>query len=127
MSYRIEEKWGLAAELGFTQFPDLLLKAQRTLGISPTEFNVLMNVVSFWWAAEDLPFPSANGVANRIGMQPRTVRNALKGLEAKGLLIRSAIKGRGAGRHEFDLSPLVERLNDIASRDAKYLSRKDSK
>jgi hypothetical protein len=64
--------------VGFSQIPDALLKSQSRLGIDPVEMNVLFNLISFWWLADELPFPSADALAKRMGVQSRTVRRATK-------------------------------------------------
>ena len=127
MGYTITEKWGDAAQVGFSQIPDTLLKAQYVLGISPLELNILLNLISYWWKAKDQPFPSSSSIARRIGIQPRTVQKAIKGMSDRGIIGRAPISGKGAGRSKYDLSPLVNSVETLARRDPRYLKNMSAK
>lgn len=50
---RAEDKWSSQVmKFGYTPLPNLLLKAQGKLKITPMQFNVLVQVVEHWWEAE---------------------------------------------------------------------------
>ena len=121
MTYRAEDKWGDAALVGFSQIPDTLLKAQHAMGISSLELNVLLNLISFWWKADDQPFPSSASLAKRMGVQPRTVQKTIKALTDKGVIGRAPITGKGAGRSKYDLRPLVDSVVNLARKDPRFL------
>ena len=121
MTYKVLDKWGDAALVGFSQIPDTLLKAQHAMGISPLELNVLLNLISFWWKAEDQPYPSSASIAKRMGVQPRTVQKSIKALTDKGLIGRAPITGKGAGRSKYDLRPLVDSVVNLARRDPRFI------
>jgi predicted transcriptional regulator len=127
MTYAIEEKWGDAVLAGFTQVPDMLFRQQGTLGITPTELVVLLNICTAWWKAEKLPFPSSAAIARRMNVQPRTVQAAVGSLERKGLLVRSRISGLGGVRHKYDLAPLRSRLEREALRDRRVIAVKEKR
>lgn len=108
---RFHSKWGYVSTLGFTQMPDALFKSQSQLGLDCTEFVVLLNVLTHWWFKDRNPFPTTFTLAKRTGVSTRTAQRAIKALEAKGLII----KKRGRRGREFDVGPLVGKLNAIAA------------
>lgn len=115
------EKYGEAAVAGFQAVPDLLLKNQATLGVTPTDMVVLLNVLMHWWYPAQKPFPRPTTIAQRIGLTTRTVQRSIQNLESLGLLK----KVTGAdGRAYLDPQPLVDRLGELAPHDADYMVRK---
>ena len=56
-SERSSEKWGDAGIAGFQVLPDILLKKQVELGLSPTDMLVLINILMHWWYHDKRPFP----------------------------------------------------------------------
>lgn len=113
-------KYGEAAIGGFQAVPDLLLKNQAKLNISPTDMVVLLNVLMHWWYPADKPFPRSGSISKRIGVTPRTVQRSIQNLEEAGLLIRET----SDGRTYLNPKPLVDRLEEIAPTDKDYLYRK---
>ena len=60
-----ERKWGKAViGLGFCIVPSLLLRAQRRVGLSPTQLAVLMHLADYWWDVDRKPRPSKQRWAN---------------------------------------------------------------
>lgn len=114
-----EKKWGTnVTKLGFQIVPDALLKHQAYLGIgkdgqseaiSSPEMIVLINVLMHWWTKETVPFPSAQAIAKRIGINRRSVDRAVEGLVNKGVLR----KAREGNLTLYDPTPLVERLQQL--------------
>lgn len=121
MAYRAQDKWGDAAAVGFSQIPDTLLKAQHVMGISPIELNVLLNLISFWWKADDQPYPSSASIAKRMGVQPRTIQKTIKSMTDRGLIGRAPISGKGNGRSKYDLRPLVNAVENLARKDPRFI------
>jgi DNA-binding transcriptional regulator YhcF (GntR family) len=78
------------------------------------ETLLLIHVVSFKWDAE-LPFPSVQTLASRMGVSPRYVRRLLSSLERRGFVARVP---RARRSNEYDLQPLVDRL-ELEVRDTK--------
>ena len=64
----------------------LLLRAQRRLGLSPTQLAVLMQLCDFWWDSERKPYPSK---ATRLGLSPRQVQRHVAELETAGIVRRT--------------------------------------
>ena len=114
-------KYGEAALGGFQVVPDLLLKNQAQLKLSPTDMIVLLNVLMHWWYPDQKPFPRSRSISKRIGVSPRTVQRAIQHLEDQRLLIRQEAEN---GKVYLDPKPLVDRLCEIAPTDTDYLYRK---
>lgn len=114
-------KYGEASLAGFQAVPDLLLKHQNDLGLSPTDLTVLLNVLMHWWYPDQKPFPRSTTIARRMGVNPRTVQRSLQQLEKLNLLTRE--KG-DKGLTYLDPAPLVGKLELIAQKDPDYQYRR---
>ena len=113
----IAARWGDALNAGFVAVPVLLLLHQKKLGISTGELTVLLNILAAWWAEKNLPFPSSQTMAQRMGVTVRTVQRHLAELEEKGLIKRLR-EGAGMGTDvvvmKYDPSGLVTQLKALA-------------
>jgi len=84
-----EQKWTKAVlGYGHCTVPSLLLHAQFRLGLTPQEFNVVMQLADFWWKADDMPHPAKETLAQRMGISARQVQRHLTTLEKKGHIKR---------------------------------------
>ena len=112
---RAKDKWGEAAAAGFQLVPDILLKNQAALELTPTDMLVLLNVLMHWWYEDHLPFPRSTTIAARMNVQPRTVQRSLARLGQLGLM-KKIIEHlpNGEERQVCDPSGLKERLIKIA-------------
>ena len=125
---RLYAKWGEAAVAGWQGLPDVLLKNQHKLDLTPTELVVLINVLSFWWYVEELPFPRISTLAKRMNVTDRTVQRCLKKLAQKGLLKRKTDIGKdGEMREVLDPEGLVAALKKLAVHDPAFRHRQGSK
>ncbi len=113
-------KYGEASVAGFQAVPDLLLKNQAALGLSPTDLVVLLNVLMHWWYPSKKPFPRSTTISKRMGITPRTVQRSTNQLEELGLLMRV----KQGDRTYLDPTPLVEKLAELAKSDADYQVRR---
>jgi hypothetical protein len=118
----IQRKWGVdVLGHGFQVLPDLLFKYQAKLGIdegrscsvTPTEMVVLLNILSFWWRADRPVFPSASLLAERVGIERRSIDRAVQGLVKKQLLKKT----REGHRVLYDPTELPSRLRDLSRAD----------
>jgi DNA replication protein DnaD len=118
---RSVEKWGEAGRAGFQVLPDLLLKRQVELGLSVTDVVVLINITMHWWYAHQRPFPRSTTIAERMGVDKRTVQRSLRKLSDLGLVRKvSETAADGSERLVCDLSGLVARLEEFAKGDLDY-------
>ncbi|SEB02351.1 helix-turn-helix domain-containing protein [Rubrimonas cliftonensis] len=105
---------------GFQAVPDILLKQQDQLGLTPTDMLVLLNITMHWWYPQQKPFPRATTIARRMGVAQRTVQRSIRNLEQLGYLSREK---DGKGRMVLDPEPLVQRLCELVKNDPDYAYR----
>jgi hypothetical protein len=110
-----ERKWGKKVmDLGFCIVPSLLLRAQRRLGLSPTQLAVLMHLADQWWDQERIPFPAKSTLAERLNLKTRQVQRHIAQLEKAGLVKRNRrFNQKGQTSNGYDLSGLVAKLKDF--------------
>ena len=111
-----EKKWGRKVmALGFCVVPSLLLRAQRRLGLNPTQLAVLLQLCDYWWESKRRPFPGKKALAQRLGLGPRQVQRYIAELESVGLVQRIERKADHGGKqtNTYDLSGLVDRLKSL--------------
>ena len=111
-----ERKWGAAVmKLGFSIVPSLLLRAQRRLGLSPTQLAVLLQLADYWWDDARKPYPSKEALSGRLGLSPRQVQRHIADLEQAGLVQRVERIGAHGGKltNIYDLTGLVRRLQEL--------------
>lgn len=113
---RAEDKWSpKVMKLGYTPLPNLLLRAQAKLKLSPLQFNITAQLLMHWWDADDYPFLAKETIATRIGKSPRQVQRVLTQLEKKGYLKRVAryLGKKQQTSNAFSLDGLVNKLRSI--------------
>ena len=95
--------------------PSLLLRAQRRLGLSPTQLAVLMQLCDFWWDSERKPYPSKATLAERLGLSPRQVQRHVEEFETAGIVRRTQRRLSHGGKttNSYDLGGLVKRLREL--------------
>jgi DNA replication protein DnaD len=116
-------KWGNAANAGFQFVPDVLLKNQSELGLTALELVVLINLTMHWWYADQRPFPRSTTIAERMGVDVRTVQRALKRLAGLDLIQRVTVQTDNGEGTVIDLDGLVNKLSKLALRDPAYRPR----
>ena len=103
-----------ATSRGFTQVPNLLLRAPA---LSPGDKLSFAMLLSYAWH-NDSCFPGQATLAKDLGLSDRSVRTHLKSLEAQGLL---EIKRRGLGKTNIYVLNL-KRSGLLAASDRKKTS-----
>ncbi len=93
--------------------PDVLVRYQGRLGLSPTDVCVLLNLGAHWWYPESQPSPRSQTIAHRMNVHVRMVQRSLSSLKAAGFIDLH----KEGGRRHCDLKPLVKRLEALAERD----------
>lgn len=114
----LTKKWGSdIMALGFTAVPDILLKRMGKLNLTSTEFVVMVQVMSFWWFADNKPFPSKRKIAAAIGCSEKTVQKTMARLEKLGFVTRIE-RRKDADRNDsniYDFAPLIAQLAPMAA------------
>lgn len=117
-----KEKWSAAIMArGYSTLPSILFWGQGRLGLSPDEFNVLLQLISHWWTADQDPHPAKKTIAMRMGKSERMVQRHLTSLETKGFIRRvERFKlHQGQDSNGYDLDGLLAKLEEIAPEFAK--------
>lgn len=127
-----DKKWSKEVmKQGFCIVPSILLRAQRRLGLNPTQLAVLLQLCDYWWDPARKPYPSKETIGERLGLSARQVQRYMAALEAAELLTRNERYAKNGGRlsNEYDLSGLVEKLKKIAPdfEEAKQVKRQASR
>jgi DNA-binding transcriptional regulator YhcF (GntR family) len=114
---RLEEKWSKPViDTGYTVIPNVLLQAQRRLGLDVLNLNLLLQITKHWWTAGENPYPGRAHLAEVMTVHPRTVQRRLREPEQAGFLRhveRHGVDGRQM-TNEYDLGGLVEKLQPFA-------------
>lgn len=124
----ISAKWGPTVAAGgygsgWTSVPSALIRNIGKLGLSGTDFTVLTVILSYWWEADRMPSPRVVGIANLLGMSPRTVERSIARLRRKGLLVwRQAQNTHRGLRRVFDLQPLRKKVDELAEHDLMFFA-----
>lgn len=114
---QIIRKWTpLIANSGWTAVPNLILEKQMELDLRPTEFNVLIQLMKFWWDKDGSCYPAKGLIANQMNVTPRTVQRAIAKLEKMGLVKRDPRIQPNVGQssNDHDFSGLIEKLKPYA-------------
>lgn len=111
-----ERKWSKPVmDLGFCILPSLMFRAQRRLGLNPTQLALLVQLADYWWHDGRKPYPAVKTLGERMGLGERQVRRLLADLEKGGFLKRIERKAahRGKLSNEYDLTGLVDKLKAL--------------
>ena len=124
---RAEDKWSpQVMKFGYTPLPNLLLRAQGKLKITPMQFNVLVQVVEHWWEAERNPYPAKDTIARRMNKSSRQVQRYLTQLEKAGMIRRiarhSGKKAQISNAYSFD--GLIKKLKALEPEFSKEAEQK---
>ncbi|HBP6184504.1 TPA: helix-turn-helix domain-containing protein [Pseudomonas aeruginosa] len=123
-SGRWDEK---ALEMGWTAIPNALFFMQRPLNLSPTNFNVLLNLFIHWWEAGTWPYPSQKGLASRMGVSVRTIQRALDEMTEMGFIKKTTTMRnhpRYKGRNIYELTPVIHMIEIMAPELKKTIGKK---
>lgn len=123
-------KWGKPViDAGFTSIPSLLIINQCELKLDPVDMCILLHLAQHWWKANELPFPRKKTMAERIGVDQRTVQRHLTGLEKRGYIKRITRTNHHLGRlaNGYDLRPLADLLHPLAINAQKEKQEKQAK
>ena len=100
---------------GFVGLPSVLVRGQARLQLSPTEFNIVVQLLSYWIDPKRPPFPSKKDLARRMGLNPATVRINIAKLEERGLVRREQRKTASGDWNSniYHLDGLVDAIKAI--------------
>lgn len=114
------EKWGFdTIKAGFIFIPSVLARYQHRLGLSSTDFNVLVQLIDHWWEPTSKIFPSKDTLAKRMNVSGSTIQRSIARLEKAGLVKRENRYGgvKQQMSNVYHLDGLVAKLAEIAAED----------
>ncbi|MDW3150601.1 helix-turn-helix domain-containing protein, partial [Vibrio sp. 2132-1] len=75
----LSKRWGKEViNEGWTAIPNTLIERQQALKLNPTEMNILLVLLKYWWEDNKSPFPSKKTIADYINRDISTVRKTKK-------------------------------------------------
>ncbi len=111
-----ERLWGKAVRShGFAAVPTIMVRAQRRLGVNPTQFCILVQLLEYWRLPERAPFPTKKQLADRIGLSETAIQQNMRALETAGLVRREQHKTSAGdwGANTYHLDGLVARIQKL--------------
>ena len=111
----LQKYWEEILGSGFVQVPNVLLKNQAELGLTPIQLNILLDILVHWRyqnEPEKMPFPRSSTIANRIGRKQRTVQREIRKLQKMQFIERepSTATEMGYTVRPINLSGLIKKL-----------------
>ena len=101
---------------GFTGVPNILVRGQKRLGLNAAQFNILVQLLSYWMDPAKPPFPSKRKLLERLEMSETTLQKHIRALEAQGFLKREqqTTAAGDFGSNVYHLDGLVLKLKKLA-------------
>lgn len=107
---RMEEYWSpTILSKGFVSVPIKLIECRQALGLSTTEFVVLVTLCSYRYSNRPI-WPAVKSISKRSGVDVRSVYRATSRLENLGLIGKERQEGQTT---LYDLNPLTEELESL--------------
>lgn len=126
-----ETIWGKSVyRHGYTGIPTILMQAQRRLGLSSIQFNIIVQLLDYWFEPSRKPFPSKRELKDRIGVTDKTIQNNIRALEDAGLIRREQRKTAAGdwGSNIYHLDGLIAKVQTLEPEfAAEKKKRKDAK
>lgn len=117
-----ERIWGrTVTSHGYAGIPNILIRGQSRLGLSPLQFNIIVQLLEYWHDPARPPFPSKEELAVRMGVKPKTIQTNIRALEKAGLVKRELRKTSAGDWNSniYHLDGLVDRLQKLEPEFAK--------
>jgi hypothetical protein len=111
-----ERLWGKKVKaVGYAAIPSILIRAQRRLGLNPTQFCILVQLLEYWRSPERAPFPTKQQLSDRIGVKPSTIKTNMRQLEQAGFIHREQHKTSAGdwGANTYHLDGLVAKIQAL--------------
>lgn len=101
---------------GFTGVPNILVRGQKRLGLNTAQFNILIQLLSYWMDPAKPPYPSKRNLLERLEMSETTLQKHIRALEAQGFLEREqqTTAAGDFGSNIYHLDGLVRKLKKLA-------------
>lgn len=111
-----EQIWGKKVyRHGYAGVPSILIRGQERLGLSPTQFNIIVQLLDYWFEPAKKPFPSKRELAARINVTQKTIQKNIRELETAGLIRREQRRSAAGDwtSNIYHLDGLIEKVQAI--------------
>lgn len=111
------KKWGNALiDAGYTILPSTLITRQKALGLEPIHINILLVLLTYWWTADSLPYPSKKRMAETIGVDESTIRRRIAEMEKAKFInrVQRRVENDRNLTNIYDFSGLITALQPFA-------------
>ena len=100
---------------GYTGVPNIMVRAQSRLGLNPAQFNILIQLLSYYMDPARPPFPTKRELRNRTGLSDATLKKHMKALEQAGFIRREqqVTDAGDFGSNIYHLDGLIEKLKKL--------------
>lgn len=112
----IETIWGKPVlGHGYVAVPAILIRAQSRLGINTTQMNIIVTLLEYWVSPARKPFPTKKDLANRIGLNEKTIQTNIRELEKAGLIRREQRKTKAGdwNSNVYHLDGLIAKVKKL--------------
>ena len=111
-----ERIWGKAVlSHGYAGVPSLMIRAQKRLGLSPLQMNIIVQLLDYCYSPDCRPYPSKKSLADRIRFNSKTIQNNIRKIEKYGLIKRE-FRRTAVGdwnSNAYHLDGLVDRVRKL--------------
>ena len=111
-----EKIWGKPVlKHGYAGIPSILIRSQSRLGLSPIQMNIIVQLLDYWFDPARPPFPAKNDLADRIGVNSKTIQNNIRELEKAGYIQREMRKTTSGDWNSniYHLDGLVKKIQKL--------------
>jgi predicted transcriptional regulator len=111
-----ERIWGKPVmSHGFAGIPSILIQAQRRIGLSTTQMNIVVQLLDYWREPNRRPFPTKRDLAERIDVTEKTIQNNIRAMEKAGLIKRIQRKTAAGdwGSNIYNLDGLIAKVQAL--------------
>lgn len=100
---------------GYTGVPNIMIRAQARLGLNPAQFNILVQLLSYYIEPDRPPYPPKRHLLERTGMSEATLKKHLKALEQAGFIEREQqyTSAGDFGSNIYHMKGLVAKLRKL--------------
>jgi predicted transcriptional regulator len=129
VSSGFEKLWGKNVKShGYAAIPTIMVRAQHRLGVNPTQFCILVQLLEYWRSPDRAPFPTKQQLADRIGVKQSTIKHNIGALEKAGLIKREQHKTSAGdwGANTYHLDRLVKRIQALEPEFAEEKAKREA-
>ena len=100
---------------GYTAVPNIMVRAQSRLGLNPAQFNILVQLLSYYMDPARPPFPTKRELRDRTGLSDATMKKHLKALEQADFIRREqqVTNAGDFGSNIYHLDGLIGKLKKL--------------